>query len=155
MRRPKIPAVVLIAAAAASLVAALNLAAFAGDKSPETNSAAAGSITAEFTGIGGMVFQRGQPIEIRWILTGDGVRAFESNRWSECELFFSTNGKAWTRITPALSVTRRSYDWTIPNVITEEAVFGLQIGIEGEGEFYFFQSEPFKIGSKTAEAQSR
>ena len=84
-------------------------------------------------------------MEIKWILSGDGVRALESNRWSECELFFSAGGKAWTRITPALSVTRRSYDWTIPDVSVGQGIVAIQIGIEGEGEFYFFRSEPFSI----------
>lgn len=105
-----------------------------------------GPVTANFIGIGGMVFQPGQNVEVNWILQGDGVKYFESNTWGECELMFSADGgRTWTRVTPQMSVTRRKYDWTVPNVSTKEAVIGLRIGIEGEGEFYLFPSEPFSV----------
>jgi len=103
-------------------------------------------LTANFIGIGGMVFRSGQEVEVSWILKGKEVSNLESNSWSECELFFSADGsKTWRRITPRLSVTSRSYTWTIPDVLTGEGVFGLQIGIEGEGELYFFPSASFTV----------
>ena len=145
MRRPQFAAVVVGFAVVTASLLASRFTVLAEVKGSEA-APQPGSITAEISGVGGMVFHRGQPIEIRWILSGDGVRAFEGNRWAECELFFATAaGKGWNRITPALSATRRSYDWTIPNVTADEAVIGIQLGIEGEGEFYFFRSEPFKI----------
>jgi hypothetical protein len=137
MRRTKITTAVALIAASASLLLLGFTSLAEGERMAP--------ITAEFTGIGGQVFQRGQNVEIKWILSGDGVRALESNRWSECELFFSAGGKAWTRITPVLSVSRRSYDWMIPDVSEEQGIIAIQIGIEGEGEFYFFRSEPFTI----------
>ena len=143
MRGTKIIAILACAAISAFLLVPFTALA----QSDGVNAGSPGSapITAKFAGLGGMVFQRGQNVEIKWDLAGDGVRYFESNRWSECELLFSTGGKAWTRITPALSVSRRSYDWTIPDVNAGQGIIAIQIGIEGEGEFYFFRSEPFTI----------
>ena len=105
-----------------------------------------GSVTASFIGLGGMLFQPGQSVELKWTLQGEGVKSLETHPWGECELLFSANGgQTWTRITPHLSVTRRSYLWTVPNVFTRQGVLALQIGIEGQGDFYIFPSEPFMV----------
>ena len=103
-------------------------------------------VSALFPDVAGRVFEPGEEAKIRWELKGPGVRYFESNPWGECELLFSADdGLSWTRVTPRLSVSRRDYDWVVPNVPTESARIGLQIGIEGDGEFHQFASEPFAI----------
>jgi hypothetical protein len=103
-------------------------------------------ITANFIGLGGMAFQPGQPLQIKWNLEGSGVKPFEVHPWSECELFFSPDGgNTWTRISPGLSVSRRSFDWVVPNSATQQGIIALQIGIEGEGEFYFLPSTAFTV----------
>ena len=108
--------------------------------------AGAQSITASFLNLGGIVLQPGQIYEVKWDLQGEGVKYFENNPWSECELFFSTdNGRTWSRITPHLGVQRRTFTWVVPEVSTQTALLALQIGVEGEGEFYTFPSKPFSV----------
>jgi hypothetical protein len=93
-----------------------------------------------------MICQPGQSVNIKWLLDGDGVRYFETNPWSECELFFSTDGgTTWSRISPHLSVTRRNFEWFVPNISTQTGLLALQIGIEGQGEFYIFRSAAFTV----------
>jgi hypothetical protein len=104
------------------------------------------SVTAKFLNIGGLTFQPGQVLNVKWLLEGDGVRYFETNPWSECELFFSTDGgRTWSRISPQLSVTRRDFDWFVPNVSTQAGILALHVGIEGDGEYYSFRSAPFSV----------
>lgn len=108
--------------------------------------AGAGPVTATFLNIGGMVFQPGQYVGVKWLLEGEGVRYFESHPWGECELFYSTDdGRTWSRITPQLSVTRRSFEWWVPHFATQAGKLALHIGIEGEGEFYVFPSPTFTV----------
>lgn len=103
---------------------------------------------AAFPGLAGRVFEAGQQVTIQWELSGPGVRHYESEVWGECELLFSANGgKTWTRITPQLSVSRRDHTWVVPDVPTRNAKIGLQVGIEGDGEFHHFASKPFTIRS--------
>lgn len=103
-------------------------------------------ISATFPGIGGNRFEPGQEVVISWKLEGSEVKSFETNPWGECELLFSSDaGRTWTRITPQLSVTRRDFTWVVPDVPTRSAKLALQIGIEGEGEFYQFASKRFAI----------
>ena len=139
MRRTKITAFIAITSVA---LLASSFTPFAGAKPNPP------AVSATFIGIGGMTFRPGQNVEIKWVLQGDGVKYFETNSWGECELFFSSNnGGTWTRITPHMAVTSRSFTWTIPNTPTREALFALQIGIEGEGDFYMFPSQPFTVSS--------
>lgn len=147
MRHTKITAFIAVTAVSAVLLA-LSFTPLALAKPAKSEIPAAGTISATFVGIGGMVFRPGQTIEVKWILQGEGVKYFETNHWGECELFFSSdNGANWTRITPHMSVTTRSFQWTIPNVLTQQALFALQIGIEGEGDFFMFPSQPFTISA--------
>ena len=143
MRRTKITAFIAIIASA--ILLALSFTPFAGAK-PNPIDPAAQEVSATFIGIGGMVFRQGQTIEVKWTLQGEGVKYFETSPWGECELFYSTdNGANWMRITPHLAVVTRKYFYTLPNVATQQARFALQIGIEGEGDFFMFPSEPFTV----------
>ena len=147
MRRTKITAFITLTAVSAILLA-LNFTPLAGARPLKQDPTDAGSVSATFIGIGGMVVRPGQNVEIKWTLQGEGVKYFETSPWGECELFFSSNnGGTWTRITPHMSVTTRSYVYTIPNTPTKEALFALQIGIEGEGDFFMFPSPPFTVSS--------
>ena len=142
MRRTKITAFIAFTA----VFTFLSFTPLEGGKSLEIENPQAGPVTANFIGIGGMIFQPGQQVEIKWNLQGRGVRYFETHIWGECELFFSADGgETWARITPQMSVSRRSHAWTVPNVSTEQGVLALQIGIEGEGEFHILPSEKFSI----------
>jgi hypothetical protein len=146
MSRTKITAFIAITAVSALLLAS-SFTPFAGAKPSKTDPSAQ-EVSATFIGIGGMVFRPGQNIEIKWALQGEGVKYFETNPWGECELFFSSdNGANWMRFTPHMSVTTRSFQWTIPNTPTTQGLFALQIGIEGEGDFFMFPSQRFTISS--------
>ena len=143
--RTKITAFVAPTAAFAAGLVLIFTPLASGDNS-ETGPLLTAPLTANFVGLGGMAFRPGQNVDISWILKGKEVSNLEANPWSECELFFSADGgKTWSRVTPQLSVTTRSYEWTIPDVLTGEGLIGLQIGIEGEGELYFFPSESFTV----------
>jgi len=144
MYRSKTTAGVARTAVFASLLA-LTFAPLASGQNPDRDPPETG-LSASFPGLGGKVFQAGRRIEINWSLKGKEVSNLEANPWGECELYFSPNGgNTWTRITPNLNVSRRSHEWTVPNIPTTEAVIALQVGIEGEGDFFFFQSEAFTI----------
>ena len=145
MRRTKITAFIAFTAVSAFLLV-MSFTPLAKGKALEKVPLGPGSVEAAFVGMGGMLFQPGQNVDIRWTLKGDGVKYLETHSWSECELYFSSDaGQTWTRITPQLSVTRRDYQWTVPNVVTRQGVIALQIGIEGDGDFYFFASDPFMV----------
>ncbi len=144
MRRTTITTFIALTAVSASLLA-LSFTRLAEAKPLKTDPSAQ-DVSATFIGIGGMTFRPGQNIEIKWTLQGEGVKYFETNNWGECELYFSSdNGANWSRITPHMSVTTRNFWYTIPNVTTQQARFALQIGIEGEGDFFMFPSETFAI----------
>ena len=146
MRHIKITAFIAVTAVSATLLT-LSLTPFAEAK-PNPIDPAAQEVSATFIGIDGMVFRPGQNIEIKWALQGEGVKYFETNSWGECELFFSSDdGANWMRITPHMAVTTRKYWYTLPNVATQQARFALQIGIEGEGDFFMFPSQRFTIRS--------
>ncbi len=146
MRRTKITAFIAFTAVSALLLAS-SFTPIAEAK-PSKIDPSAQEVSATFIGVGGMVFRPGQNIEIKWALQGEGVKYFETNPWGECELFFSSNnGGTWIRITPHMSVTSRSFQWTIPNTPTVQGLFALQIGIEGEGDFFMFPSQRFTISS--------
>ena len=145
MRRIKITAFIAFTAVSAFLLV-MSFTPLAKAKALEKVPLGQGSVEAKFVGMGGMMFQPGQNVDIRWTLKGAGVKYLETHPWSECELYFSPDaGQTWTRITPQLSVTRRDYQWTVPNVATRQGVIALQIGIEGDGDFYFFASDPFMV----------
>jgi hypothetical protein len=141
MKRSAVAAIVVALIAIAGSQLSLPASAVAGTVGTDRN-----EVRAEFLDIAGRVFQPGDAVAIRWELSGPGVKYFQSHPWGECELFFSTDGGAnWSRITPQLSVSRRDYDWIVPDVATRNARFGLQIGIEGDGEFHEFSSKKFII----------
>ena len=147
MRHTKITAFIAVTVVSAVLLG-LSFTPFAGAK-PLKIDPAAQEVSATFIGIGGMVFRPGQTIEVKWTLQGEGVKYFETNSWGECELYFSAdNGANWMRITPHMAVTTRNYFYTLPNVSTQQARFALQIGIEGEGDFFMFPSEGFTVGPR-------
>lgn len=104
------------------------------------------SVTATFINLAGQTFAPNQIVNLKWTLQGDGVKALEDDPWSECELMFSPDGgNSWSRISPELSVHRRSFDWVVPNLSTKEAVIQLRIGTQGATDFYFFPSPTFFI----------
>jgi hypothetical protein len=147
MRRTKITAFIAVTVVSAVLLT-LGFTPLAGAKPSKPTLPNARDVSATFVGVGGMVFRPGQTIEIKWILQGEGVKYFETNPWGECELFFSPdNGANWTRFTPHMAVTARSFQWTIPNTPTTQGLFALQIGIEGEGDFFMFPSQRFTISN--------
>jgi len=146
MRRTKITASIAVTAVSALFLAS-SFTPFAGAK-PSKVDPAAQEVSASFIGIDGMVFRPGQNVEIKWALQGEGVKYFETSPWGECELFFSSDdGANWMRITPHMSVTTRKFWYAIPNTPTTRARFALQIGIEGEGDFFMFPSQRFTIRS--------
>ena len=140
--RPILTSFIVPAVGACLAIAAFAPAATAGNlRADETKQ----PIVATFVGLDG-VLTAGKPIQISWTLKGAPVKDLEINPWAECELFFSPDGgNTWTRITPHLSVTTRSHGWTVPDVSTGKALIALQVGIEGDGEFYFFESSFFTI----------
>jgi len=145
MRRTKITTFIALTAVSAFFLF-LSSTPLARGRSLKTAPSESGSITATFVGIGGMVFQPGQYLGVKWVLEGDGVKYLENNPWSECELFFSADGgRTWSTMSPHLGVSRRNFDWTVPNVPTQQGIIALQIGIEGEGEFHVFPSAPFTV----------
>jgi hypothetical protein len=145
MRRINITAFIAFTAVSAFLLV-MSFTPLAKGKALEKIPLGPGSVDVKFVGMGGGIFQPGQNVDIRWTLKGDGVKYLETNPWSECELYFSSDaGQTWTRITPQLSVTKRDFQWTVPNVVTRQGVIALQIGIEGDGDFYLFASDPFMV----------
>ena|ERR1044071_6199032 len=146
MSRTKITAFLILLTAAFTSLLLFSSAPLARARSLKTVPLDPQSISAKFIGVGGMICQPGQSVNIKWLLDGDGVRYFETNPWSECELFFSTDGgTTWSRISPHLSVTRRNFEWFVPNISTQTGLLALQIGIEGQGEFYIFRSAAFTV----------
>jgi hypothetical protein len=143
MRRTKIIALITLTAVSVFLLSPL------AKGRPRTDPQGPGSgetVAATFLNIGGGVFQPGQSLDIKWTLEGKGVKYFETNPWSECELYYSADGgRTWSRISPHLSVLRRDFGWTIPDIATQNGMLALQIGIEGNGEFYVFPSAPFTV----------
>jgi hypothetical protein len=137
------------------------LIAFAGTQgsailSAQSDSGEVPELRATFPDIGGRVFEPGDEVTINWVLSGDGVRYYETHVWGECELLFSADGgRNWTRITPQLSISRRDYAWIVPDVPTRHAKVGLQVGIEGDGEFHQFASKSFTIRASGAKGAVR
>ena len=145
MRRTKITAFIAFTAVSAFLLVS-NFTPGARGKSLEKAPLGPGNVTATFLNMGGMIFQPGQNVDIKWLLEGSGVKYLETHPWGECELLFSTDGgQTWMRITPQLSISRRDFEWTIPNVFTRQGVVALQIGIEGSGDMYLFPSGSFMV----------
>lgn len=76
----------------------------------------------------------GSRVTLQWDLIVD--QSIIDNNWSEMELFLADDNGLLLRITPQLSVTTKTFEWTVPNVPTRSARLVLQVGIEGEGDFY-------------------
>jgi hypothetical protein len=92
----------------------------------------------------GAVLKAGQQVLVTWDMTLD--REFENNEWAEMEFVLETGEGLNMRLTPQMTVDRRSFMWTVPNVNTRTARLVLQCGIEGEGEQYrFVQTGTFAI----------
>jgi len=146
MHRTRISALFVAITAASAFLFFFNSSPLARGRGLKSTVSDPQSVTATFVNIDGMVFQQGQPLEIKWILEGDSVKSFEENPWSECELYFSADGgTTWSRISLHMGVTTRSFHWTVPNIVTRQGVLALQIGIEGDGEFFFLPSATFTV----------
>ena len=92
----------------------------------------------------GDVLRGGQQVQITWDLTLD--KDITTNPFAEMEFFLQTNEGMYMRITPQLSVTARTFTWTVPSINTKTARLVLQAGIEGGGDRYTFaQSGTFYI----------
>ena len=140
MRRTKIIVFITLTVASAFLLSP------AAKGCPNADPLGPGSVTATFLNVGGLAFQGGQSLEVKWLLEGTGVKYFEGQSWSECELYYSADGGGtWSRISPHLSVSRRDFNWTIPNIPTRNGILALQIGIEGTGEYFVFPSPRFSV----------
>lgn len=145
MRRTKITAFIAFTVVSAFLLVS-NFIPLARGKGLEKTPLAQGTVTGKFLNMGGMIFQPGQNVDVKWILEGSGVKYLETHPWGECELLFSTDGgQTWMRITPQLSISRRNYEWTVPNVFTRQGMMALQIGVEGTGDLYLFPSGSFMV----------
>lgn len=146
MHRTKIAALFVAVSAVSAFLLFFNSSSLARGRSPKSVLSDPLSVTATFVNIDGMVFQQGQPLDIKWILEGNSVKDFEENPWSECELYFSADGgTTWSTISPHMGVTSRNFHWTVPNVVTRQGIIALQIGIEGDGEFFFLPSATFVV----------
>ncbi len=89
----------------------------------------------------------GSRVTVQWDLIVD--QTIIDNNWSEMELFLVDDNGLLLRITPQLSVTTKTFEWTVPSVNTRSAKIVLQVGIEGEGDFYELrQVGTFTIKSK-------
>jgi len=82
----------------------------------------------------GVRLMGGSRVTVEWDLIVD--QAIVNNNWSEMELFLVTDAGVFLRITPQLSVTTKTFEWTVPNIGARAARLVLQVGIEGEGDFY-------------------
>jgi len=92
----------------------------------------------------GDVLRGGQQVQITWDLTLD--KSITSDPFAEMEFFLQTNEGVRMRITPQMSVTARTFTWTVPNINTKTAKLVLQAGTEGGGDRYTFaQSGTFYI----------
>jgi hypothetical protein len=92
----------------------------------------------------GVVLKAGSQVLVTWDMTLD--REFIANEWAEMEYVLETGEGVNMRITPQMTVDKRSFTWTVPNLNTTTARLVLQCGIEGEGEQYrFVQGGTFTI----------
>ncbi len=95
----------------------------------------------------GIRLNGGSRVTVEWDLRVDD--AITNNNWSEMELFLVDNNGLLLRITPQLSVTTKTFEWTVPSVNTSSAKIVAQVGIEGEGDFYNLpQTGTFTIKTK-------
>lgn len=95
----------------------------------------------------GQVLKGGSTVTITWDLTVDP--AIVNNPWSEMELFLADDNGLFTRITPQLGLSAKSFEWTLPRLNLRTAYIFLQYGIEGEGDFQLIrQVGSFRIASK-------
>ncbi len=88
----------------------------------------------------GEAFSPGQKIKITWKV--DLPPKIDLS-WCEQEIFLSIDGgKTFQyRITPELSPTLRFYEWTVPNLPTEQAVLDIRFGSEFS-QMRFEKSKP-------------
>ena len=99
----------------------------------------------------GAVLKAGSQVLVTWDLTLE--REFINNEWAEMEFVLETAEGVNMRLTPQMTVDKRSFTWTVPNINTNTARLVLQCGIEGEGERYrFVQSGTFTIKFARSEA---
>ena len=81
MRRTKITAFIAFTAVSAFLLV-MSFTPLAKGKALEKVPLGPGSVEAKFVGMGGMLFQPGQNVDIRWTLKGEGVKYLETHPWS-------------------------------------------------------------------------
>lgn len=92
----------------------------------------------------GAVLKAGSQVLVTWDLQLE--REFTQNEWAEMEFVLETGEGVNMRLTPQMTVDKRSFMWTVPHINTNTARLVLQCGIEGEGERYrFVQSGTFTI----------
>jgi len=147
MRSLKMPALITLTALLTALLLVSTMRQATG-RSLKAAPADPQAVTATFTDITGQTFVPDQVVHVKWTLDGSGVKALEQDQWSECELMFSSDGGAtWSRISPEMSVLRRSFDWLVPKLSTQQALIQLRIGTQGASDFYFFPSPTFTISA--------
>lgn len=84
----------------------------------------------------GEVLRAGQTVQITWELALP--KAMTQHPYGEMEFFVDTVEGYHARISPQLSLTARTFTWTVPPVSSRAAKLTLQCGIEGEGDQYRF-----------------
>jgi hypothetical protein len=95
----------------------------------------------------GQAVAGGSRVTVAWNLEVD--KTISENPWAEMELFLLDDNGLNLRITPQLSVDAKTFEWTVPRVNSRSARIMLQVGIEGEGDFYnLTQVGSFFIRSK-------
>ena len=128
----------LIAITLAFIIAAAALPAMAQGRAETPNS------WTLITPADGAVLKAGSQVLVTWDLQLE--REITENEWAEMEYVLETDEGVNMRLTPQMTVDKRSFMWTVPNVNTNTARLVLQVGIEGEGErFRFVQSGTFTI----------
>ena len=92
----------------------------------------------------GSVLKAGSQVLVTWDLQLE--RELIDNEWAEMELVLETEEGVNMRLSPQMTVDKRSFMWTVPHINTRTARLVMQCGVEGEGERYrFVQSGAFTI----------
>lgn len=94
----------------------------------------------------GTVLHPGDRVQITWTYEGN-VAALDPH-WCEQELYFSLDGgqSLGMRLTLSTGIDVRSFDWTVPNIATDNGVFDIQFGCEANG----FPHEVINLQHKNA-----
>ena len=96
--------------------------------------------------IGGEVFTAGDTLRIEWTL----IVPHDQENW---DLYFSSDGgKNWEEIELDLPVTQFSYQWIVPDLITDEGK--IKIYMDNVGGDYLAVSENFSISGTMVSAKN-